>query len=186
MTSPVNRFVLGGFVALALVSLGLFWLQGRAEVEAGAPPVTATPTGPAPLPQADPGEMEGPAPPEATDLTREQRRFGRYDRDHDGRVTRNEMLSPRTDAFRKLDKDGNNLLTFEEWSGATVARFEKADANRDQWLSAQEFRTTAPPPAKKKPSCVCERPKRSEAKKERRKRDPIDTATAPPAVPTPR
>jgi hypothetical protein len=181
----VKRFVLGGFVALFLAGLGLFWLQGQAAVEAGAPPVEASgPIGPAPLPVADAGDAQGPAPPEATELTREQRRFGRYDRDRDGRITRVELLSPRTDAFRKLDKDGNNLLTFEEWSGATIARFEGADANRDQWLSAGEFRTTAPPPGKQKPACVCERPRKAKAKKERKQRrrhEKKPEATPPPS-----
>jgi hypothetical protein len=35
------------------------------------------------------------------------------------------MLSTRTDAFRDLDKDGNNLLTFEEWAVTTVERFDR-------------------------------------------------------------
>ena len=34
----MNRIVLGGLIALALTGLGLFWWQGRAEVERGAPP----------------------------------------------------------------------------------------------------------------------------------------------------
>ena len=50
--------------------------------------------------------MIGPEPPEATELTREERRFFRYDRNRDRRITRTEMLSTRTDAFRKLDVDG--------------------------------------------------------------------------------
>lgn len=152
----VNRFLLGGLAALAMLGIGLFWLQGRAEVEEAAPPpeVVATATL-EDLPNADPGDLVGPAPPEATELTREQRRFGRYDRDRDGRISRVEMLSTRTDGFRKLDKDGNNLLTFEEWAVATVEKFEQADADRDQWLTAQEFARTAPPPARPKPKCVC-------------------------------
>src|SRR5690554_650893 len=32
----MNRIVLGGFVMLLLIGIGLFWLQGRAEVERGA------------------------------------------------------------------------------------------------------------------------------------------------------
>ena len=61
------------------------------------------------LPKADPADLTGPAPPEATELTREQRRFFRYDRNRDLKITRNEMLSTRSDAFRKLDKDGNKV-----------------------------------------------------------------------------
>lgn len=156
----MNRIAVGAFTALLFVAAGLFWWQGRAEVQRGAPlPVLAPETDaagdPDALPTADVGDMRGPAPPEATEMTREQRRFNRYDRDGDGRVTRNEMLSSRTAAFRKLDKDGNNLLDFEEWAYATVDKFSGADRNKDLWLSREEFRTTAPPPARPKPKCKC-------------------------------
>ena len=109
--------MLGGVLMLVLVGIGLFWWQGRAAVEKAAPPPTLQPELPAPdaLPIVDPGELKGPAPPEATELIREEQRFFRYDRNRDRRVTRNEMLSTRSAAFRKLDKDGNNLLDFEEW-----------------------------------------------------------------------
>ena len=150
----MNRVVLGAFAALLLAGVGLFWLQGRAEVEEGAPPPVAPSAAPSGLPSADVAGLEGPAPPEATELTREQRRFFRYDRDRDLKITRNEMLSTRTDAFRKLDQDGNNLLTFEEWAVATVDRFEGADADRDGELSQKEFATTAPKPAAT-PRCRC-------------------------------
>ena len=150
----MNRIVLGAFVALLLVAVGLFWLQGRAEVEEGAPPPAAPEQRPTGLPSADVAGLEGPAPPEATELSREQRRFFRYDRNRDLRITRNEMLSTRTDAFRDLDADGNNLLTFEEWAVTTVQRFEGADANRDGELTQKEFATTAPRPSRT-PRCNC-------------------------------
>ena len=150
----MNRIVLGAFIALVLIGIGLFWLQGRAEVEAGAPPPVAalpTPTG---LPSADVADLEGPAPPEASELSREQRRFFRYDADRDLKITRNEMLATRTDAFRDLDRDGNNLLTFEEWAVTTAQRFDAADANRDRELTQKEFATTAPRPSAR-PACRC-------------------------------
>lgn len=150
----MNRFLLGGLAVFAMMGLALFWMTSRAEVEANAPPVAAEPTAPAPLPLADPGQATGPAPPEATELSREGRRFGRYDRDRDGRVSRSEMLSTRSDGFRKLDKDGNNLLTFEEWAVATVDKFGGADADGDGYLTASEFRKTAPPP-QKRAKCTC-------------------------------
>ena len=98
--------------------------------------------------------LEGPAPPEASELSREQQRFFRYDRNRDWRISRSEMLSTRTDAFRKLDVDGNNLLTFEEWAVATVQRFESADSNRDNELTPTEFAATRPKPVRK-PACRC-------------------------------
>ena len=152
----MHRFLLGGFAVLVMFGVGLFWLQGRAQVEEAAPPpeaaASAVPVG---LPSADSADLVGPAPPEATELSREQRRFGRYDRDSDGRISRVEMLSTRTDGFRKLDKDGNNLLTFEEWAVATVDKFDHADADGDQWLTPREFARTAPPPLKARPKCAC-------------------------------
>lgn len=150
----MNRTILGAVGALVLVAVGLFWWQGRAEVERGAPPPVAAPPAETGLPTADAAGLVGPAPPEATELTREQQRFGRYDRDRDGRVTRNEMLSTRTEAFRKLDKDRNNLLTFEEWAVATVDRFEGADRDRDAELTPEEFAATRPKRSAR-PGCRC-------------------------------
>jgi hypothetical protein len=150
----VNRIVLGAFGALVLAAVGLFWLQGRAEVEEGAPPPTAPAAAPTGLPSADVAGLEGPAPPEATELSREQRRFFRYDRNRDLKITRSEMLSTRTDAFRDLDADGNNLLTFEEWAVTTAQRFDQADANGDRELTQKEFASTAPR-ASSTPRCNC-------------------------------
>lgn len=150
----MNRMVLGGFVALLLAGVGLFWWQGRAEVERGAPPpepAVATPTG---LPSADIAGMRGPAPPEASALSREQRRFFRYDINRDQSISRDEMLATRTDGFRKLDRDGNNLLTFEEWAVTTVTRFDAADVDRNRQLTPGEFAATAPKPSAR-PSCRC-------------------------------
>ena len=153
----MRQAVLGVLGGLVLSGVGVFWWQGRAAIEEGAPPPapTAPVNDPEMLPLADPGSQEGPAPPELTQLNREQQRFARLDRNRDGAITRNEMLSTRTDAFRKLDKDGNNLLTFEEWAVTTVDRFAMADANGDGRLSPAEFATTAPKPPPKKPACKC-------------------------------
>ena len=156
----MRQTILGVFVGLILAGVGVFWWQGQAQVEELAPP-PPEPEEPAPgpeeLPIADPADLEGPAPPEASELTREEKRFFRYDRDRDRIITRNEMLSTRSDAFRKLDKDGNNLLTFEEWAVTTVNRFESADGNGDDKLTPAEFATTAPKPRTPapKPACKC-------------------------------
>ena len=61
--------------------------------------------------------------PAAKEASREERRFNRYDRDRNESVSRIEMMSTRTAAFRKLDKDRNNLLSFEEWAAATQRWF---------------------------------------------------------------
>ena len=65
------------------------------------------------------------------------------------------MLSTRSAAFRKLDKNGNNLLDFEEWAVTTVQRFEGADSDGDRELDMVEFARTAPKPAQRKPACRC-------------------------------
>jgi hypothetical protein len=152
----MNRLVLGAFCALLLVGIGLFWLQGRAEVEQGAPPPAQAAVSPDPdeLPNADGAGLVGPAPPESTELTREEQRFFRYDRNRDRRISRNEMMSSRTEAFRDLDTDSNNLLTFEEWAVATGDRFGGMDADGNGWLNAAEFATSAPRP-RATPSCRC-------------------------------
>lgn len=154
----MNRLVLGAVIALFLVGVGAFWWQGRAEVENEAPPPDPEQLADVPplpeIPRSDPGDMKGPAPPEASELTREQKRFFRYDRNRDWRITRTEMLSSRTDAFRKLDKDGNNLLDFEEWAVATVDKFEGADSDGDNQLTPAEFATTAPKQTKPR-ACAC-------------------------------
>lgn len=154
----MRQAILGALGALVLAGVGVFWWQGRAAIENSAPPPPEPgPSAPAPdeLPLADPGTLKGPAPPEVSELSKEEQRFFRLDRNRDRLITRNEMLSTRTAAFRKLDKDGNNLLTFEEWAVTTVERFEKADGDKDGRLTPREFATTAPKPAPKKPACKC-------------------------------
>jgi len=155
----MRQTVLGVFLGLLFASVGMFWWQGRAQVEANAPPPPEPEEelviDPEQLPETDPGDMVGPAPPEASELTREQRRFFRYDRNRDRIITRNEMLSSRSDAFRKLDVDGNNLLTFEEWAVRTSDRFKEMDGDGNARLTPAEFATSAPKPRTTQPSCRC-------------------------------
>lgn len=152
------RGLLGGLATMMLLAAGVFWWQGRAETVFGEAPtlaVQAAPeTEPEELPSADAEDMVGVAPPEATVVGRETKRFNMLDKDRDSRITRNEMLAARGKDFRKLDKDGNNLLTFEEWAHTTVDKFKFADGNADLWLSREEFATTRPKP-KPKPKCSC-------------------------------
>jgi len=157
----MNRVVLGALAVLLLAAAAVFWFTGREAVEAGAPPPDLAgpdigPPGgdPDALPSADAKGMRGPAPPVASEMSREQRRFHRYNRNGDGIVSRNELLATRTAAFRKLDLDGNNLLTFEEWAVTTANRFKSADRDGNLQLSPEEIRATAPKPAAK-PACRC-------------------------------
>ena len=137
---------------MLLVALGLFWMQGRAQVEEGAPPpefgnIGGVAVDPDALPASDAADMTGPEPPEASELTREQRRFFRYDRNRDRKITRNEMLSTRTDGFRKLDMDGNNLLTFEEWAVTTAIAFCRNGRRRERRADAGRIRHQRTSPA---------------------------------------
>jgi hypothetical protein len=156
----MNRIVVGAFAALLLVASGLFWWQGRAETEQGAPPPELGAANPADidreieLPDEDGAGMVGPALPEVDEDTREERRFNRLDRNRDNLISRNEALAPRVAAFRKLDRDGNNLLSFEEWAVMTSNRFKGADANGDRSLTRQEFESTRPKQSAQ-PRCRC-------------------------------
>lgn len=158
----MGRFLAGSVAALLLVAAGLFWWQSEAEWDA-QPLVAHGGAKAQPLalpPEGDPNAHGAPPPavPEASPRTREQKRFDRYDRNRDGIVTRAEMMASRAAAFRKLDKDGNNLLSFEEWAVRTSDRFAGADHDRDGRLSRAEFATTAPKQhaPKKQAACVCE------------------------------
>lgn len=154
----MNRMVLGAVSALLLAAAGLFWWQGRAATEDAAPPplaeVVAASEAEIDIPSEDGDGLTGDDLPEADDATREDKRFNRVDRDRDNRITRNEMLAPRVAAFRKLDADHNNLLSFEEWAVATSNRFKGADRNGDARLTREEFATTRPAPVPK-PKCKC-------------------------------
>ena len=144
------KFAAGAAGILLLLTAGLFlWIgaQGQDIPIPDAPPPPAEPDA---LPEADlDAQAVGPAPPtppRAYKASREELRFNRYDRNRDEIITRLEMMSSRTDAFRKLDKDGNNLLTFEEWAVAT------SDKNGE--LTRTEFRTTRP--KRPAPRCKCQ------------------------------
>lgn len=151
----MNRTVLGAFAALLLVATGLFWWQGRAALDIGeAPPPAAGPMPDEGLPDETGQGLRGAMPPAANEVTKEQRRFDRLDRNRDGKITRVEMLTPRVAAFRKLDADGNNLLSFEEWAVKTSNRFKGADGNGDGNLDRAEFVKTKPK-VKARPSCDC-------------------------------
>jgi len=143
---------------LLFVAAGLFWWQGRAASGPAPEAIIAQPPPPATdaLPEGDPAAV-GKAPPspgEATPQSREQKRFARYDRNRDGVITRVEMMGSRVKAFKTLDTDKDNLLSFEEWAAATSDRFGKADANADGKLTPAEFTSTAPKRTAK-PQCKC-------------------------------
>lgn len=153
----LSRFLIGGVASALLLTGGVFLWKGHSQTAEQAVLPDPPPALPA-IPVAAIGAPKrGPAPPAlpaAKETSREERRFNRYDRDRDEAITRIEMMSTRSNAFRKLDKDDNNLLSFEEWAVRTSDRFAGADANASGSLTRTEFATTAPK-RKPKPKCKC-------------------------------
>lgn len=102
----------------------------------------AGPTLPSPAPAADAQDASVGPPPAASEKTREEKRFGRYDKDKDGKISREEYLASRRKAYAKLDTNGDGRLSFDEWSAKTSDRFAKADSDRSNVLTPEEFATT--------------------------------------------
>jgi hypothetical protein len=131
------RWVAGAGAALMLVGAGVYWWSGAMpEPPAFAAVGAAPPTAP---------DNAMPDPPAASEQTREAKRFARYDRDGDAKVTRSEYLASRVKAFERLDTDGDGKLGFDEWARRTTDRFATADQDRSGTLDAREFATTRPP-----------------------------------------
>ena len=140
------RFLAGVASALLLVTVGILWWTSRAQNEAVVPPA----------PKAVRAVDAGPpaAPPKASEKTREERRFGRYDKDKNDIITRAEMMDTRRKPFERLDTNRDGRLSFEEWAIATSTRFGGADRDRSGTLTAAEFATTRREPAPT-PECSC-------------------------------
>ena len=151
----MQRILVGGVAALLLVVSGLWFWQTQANqpnlIPAAPPPEAILDA----LPQAGPNAPAfGPAPPEAPKASREEMRFNRYDRNRDELISRLEMMGSRTKAFKALDRDGNNLLTFEEWAAATGESFAGAAMNKDLLRARTEFELSCRKQAEK-PGCRC-------------------------------
>ncbi|MFM9828577.1 MAG: EF-hand domain-containing protein [Sphingomonas sp.] len=150
------RYVVGGVGALLLAGVAIVVVSGRGPLPTSMPALSAAPIAPlAGLPQ-EAGDL---AVPEATAKTREQKRFGRYDKDKNGAITRAEYLASRRKAYAKLDTNGDGTLSFDEWATKTLTKFATADANHDGAMTPAEFVVTAPKrSAKPKPKCLCPAP----------------------------
>ncbi|MEH3121728.1 MAG: EF-hand domain-containing protein [Sphingomonas phyllosphaerae] len=146
------RYLVGGVAALLLVGAG--WLIFNGEAHPDALPNALVAARPADAARQDDA---GSAPlPEAPARSREQKRFDRYDKDRDGRITRDEYLVPRHKAFAKLDTNGDGRLGFDEWAIKTTTRFADADRDRSGAMDPAEFATTAPKRKSPRPACRCE------------------------------
>ena len=143
------RYLAGVVSALLLIAVGIIWWTGRADR------ASAIPAAPKAM-QVAAGDSEDPdEPPAASEKSREQRRFARYDKDENGTITRAEMLDTRRKAYEKLDVNHDGKLSFEEWTIKTSERFVDADADRSGALTPAEFATTKRE-TKQAPKCSCE------------------------------
>lgn len=144
------RFAAGVCAALLLMTAGAVLWQSLAQSDAALAP---------PPPSTIPGlsAVDVAAPLEATEKSREERRFGRYDRDRNGAVSRDEYLLSRRKNYAKLDANGDGVLSFEEYATKTAVKFAAADRDKTGTLTPHEFlatrvvrkaplRDTCPPP----------------------------------------
>ncbi|MGO1303936.1 EF-hand domain-containing protein [Sphingomonas parapaucimobilis] len=131
------RYLAGGLGTLILVGAGLFLWGSRPDTPSPLPAASAATA-------ASPQTAEDDAPlPEASARTREQKRFDRYDKDRDGKITREEYLAARRKAYAKLDRDGDGKLSFDEWAIKATTKFATADRDKSGAMNATEFATTA-------------------------------------------
>ncbi len=146
-----NWFAAGGAALLAIVGVVL-WRSDRAAATAprvrAFADVTATALN-SPEASLTPRRHYvatraiAPDAPEPDARSSEDRRFARYDKDRDGRVTREEYLASRQKYFAKIDKDGDGKLSFEEYAVKSESKFDGADRDKGGALTPAEFATTA-------------------------------------------
>lgn len=152
------RYWVGAAAALLLVAGGVFYWRSTASAKHNLPsPPAASGT-------ADNGEDPEvlPAPPEATEKTREEKRFSRADHDKNGMVSRDEFLAARKRNFAKLDVNNDGKLSFDEYAVKAEDKFAQADADHSGGLNPTEFATTKVA-RKAKASCSCERSDRGKS-----------------------
>lgn len=146
------RFAGGALSALLLVTAGIFiW-----RAQAGSPsPIPAIPAAAAAASEAPLGIADLAGPPTASEKTREEKRFARYDKDKNGMVARAEYLLGRQKTFAKLDVNGDGRLSLDEYAVKAVVKFTAADRDKTGALNATEFATTrVVRKARPKPKCL--------------------------------
>jgi hypothetical protein len=145
------RYLAGAASMLLMMTAGLLVWSGMASKDTHIPPPPALPMLAAPTATAAPEAT--PEPPQATEETREQKRFSRADHDKNGKIDRDEYLLARHKNFAKLDTNGDGKLSFDEYAAKAEAKFAVADADKSGTLDAKEFATTRVV-RKAKPRCA--------------------------------
>lgn len=146
------RYVAGGVAALAMTVAGWLIFQGQARPDRPLPTRPSAVASDAPTAAAVGDEPKLPV---ASERTREQKRFDRYDKNRDAGIAREEYLASRRKAFAKLDTDGDGRLSFDEWVVKTSQRFAAADRDGSGSLTSAEFATTRPKRRAPRARCAC-------------------------------
>jgi hypothetical protein len=145
------RFIAGAAACFLLMTGAFLVWQSHAEERSGLPPAPPARAYGASILAQQPLEA-----PVASAQSREEKRFGRYDKNKNGKVDSEEYLAARRRNFDKLDADHNGALSFQEYAAKGIEKFNAA-GGRKGWLSPAEFVATAPPAPKQK-TCSCGRP----------------------------
>ena len=132
----MGRFIAGVASAVLLMTAGFFIWRAQADRGPVLPPAPEATISP-PMSLAD---LAGP--PEASERTREEKRFARYDKDRNGMVGREEYFVSRQKAFAKIDLNHDGKLSFDEYAAKAAGKFLAADRDRNGQLNATEFATT--------------------------------------------
>jgi EF hand len=146
------RFAGGVVSALLLVTAGIFVWRAQAVSPS---PVPAVPKAAGTAASAPLGLVDLAGPPTATEKTREEKRFARFDKNKNGIVARDEYLASRQKAFAKLDVNGDGRLSLDEYAVKAVVKFAAADRDKTGGLNANEFATTrVVRKARPRPKCL--------------------------------
>lgn len=156
------RYLAGAGAGALLLGAGMMLQAMR--------PAAVAPLAPMPVASSASGEGQttsDPVVPEATAKTREEKRFNRYDKDRDGKITRDEYLAARKKAYAKLDTNGDGMLSFDEWAIKAETKFATADADKSGAMNATEFATTAVKrKPRAKPKCPDKQPPAADSREE--------------------
>ena len=129
------RYVTGAIAALLITTAGTLLWSSLAGTKSAIGPVPAEA-------EAALGATDVTAPLEASEKTREQRRFSRFDADQSGAVSREEFLQSRRKSYARLDLDGDGKLSFEEYAVKATKKFANSDRDRTGALTPSEFLST--------------------------------------------
>jgi hypothetical protein len=153
------RYLAGAASTIVLMAAGFFLVQSMANPPGAVPAAPSAARAAVPTPADDP--LASPMrfadkgqPPTATELSKEEKRFNRYDKDKNGAVAKEEYFLSRRKAYAKLDVNGDGVLSFNEYAVKALTKFTKADGDKSGTLNRGEFSTTRVV-RKEKPKMKC-------------------------------